>query len=264
MKKSRVAVYIDGFNYYHAIIHYQKHQGISTGLKWLDYRAYITNKILKNSDDRTNLTINFYTAVNSYLPESNQKRHEIYIEALKRSGVNIVRGFFKLREIGLNCHIYCPTCNTPTFVNNIEVNRQDEIKCKNSNCANLINLSICQKIYVPEEKKTDVNLAINIVLDAEKELFDKFILFSTDSDFLSAAEYVIQKGKEFIVAAPATKEIVRTKIEENGQHKPIADYRYKVDGYEKIKAKVERIRMGQLSHYQFPSQYQGLLKPTNW
>ena len=74
MSKKRVAVYIDGFNYYYAIIDYLHKTSFTTGLKWLDYRQLITNKILKNNKDvdKSNIRINFYTAINTYRPKESQ------------------------------------------------------------------------------------------------------------------------------------------------------------------------------------------------
>lgn len=99
MTKKRIAVYIDGFNYYYAILNHMRENPSYTSMKWLDYRALVETHILKKiSYDRTALIINFYTAINGYRGKDSQQRHNIYMNALRAKDINIIKGYYKLRR----------------------------------------------------------------------------------------------------------------------------------------------------------------------
>jgi uncharacterized LabA/DUF88 family protein len=55
-----------------------------------------------------------------------------------------------------------------------------------------------------EEKKTDVNLALEIALDAYEDLYDKVILISGDNDISPSIEAIKKKfpNKYFLVVSP--------------------------------------------------------------
>ncbi len=52
------------------------------------------------------------------------------------------------------------------------------------------------------EKRTDVNLAADMVADAYTDRFDTAILISGDADLIGAVETVRRRGKEVVVAFP--------------------------------------------------------------
>lgn len=58
-----------------------------------------------------------------------------------------------------------------------------------------------------EEKETDVNIALQIVLDAEDDLYDRMILVSADTDLVPAIKKIQERhpDKEITVYAPPTK-----------------------------------------------------------
>ena len=63
--------------------------------------------------------------------------------------------------------------------------------------------SICDEEYFkPEEKMTDVNIAIEMVQDAHANKFDIAILISADSDFVPPVQILQSLGKKVIVALP--------------------------------------------------------------
>jgi len=55
------------------------------------------------------------------------------------------------------------------------------------------------------EKATDVNLALDLVLDAQKDFYDKAFLISNDGDFSSAVLAAKNFGKEVIYVAMGNK-----------------------------------------------------------
>jgi uncharacterized LabA/DUF88 family protein len=156
MKK--VAVYIDGFNLYHAIDVLDK-----PWLKWLNL------KMLSESFLRENEVLvdtNYFSAFATWLPVSYAKHRE-YVKALKHVGVNTCMGKFKLKPA----------------------------KCKK-----------CGAEWMkPEEKETDVNIAIKIVEDAVAGNIDRIILITADSDLKPAIDSAKRLNPEcelFVVAPP--------------------------------------------------------------
>lgn len=106
--------------------------------------------------------VKFFTSiVNEDRPGDDAKeRHERYIRALKTLGkVKIICGKFQ----------------------------DHEVKCR----------ADCRKPYfVPEEKKTDVNIAVEIMSDTFADGFDQLILVSGDSDAQPPIEWVRRNRPE--------------------------------------------------------------------
>lgn len=110
--------------------------------------------------------IYYFSAYASWLPQQ-QKRHQIYVGALENSGVKVVLGQFKLKDAK------CQGCN---------------FQWKKH-----------------EEKESDVNLALHVLNDAHRDLYDRAYIVSRDSDMKPAIEMVRQqfpKKEIFIVAPP--------------------------------------------------------------
>lgn len=286
MSKKRVAVYIDGFNYYYAIIDYL-HKNPFPGelkLKWLDYKQLVIKKILKNNHDadKSNIKINFYTAINTYRPKESQIKHERYIKALEKSGVNVIKGKYKLREVYLSCHLNCNTCNEIIFLRDYNITKNEPVTC--SKCKTILNLSEYTRAQHPEEKQTDVNIAKDILVDAITDTVDLIYIFSTDSDFVPVVDYILntlnseiekfnnqnpdnpKRKKEVVIVAPQTKEVKSKVIEKDGNFikKEVSEPRYKIENFTSLGASELRLKLGQLSNYQFPSPYNGLEKPLGW
>lgn len=58
------------------------------------------------------------------------------------------------------------------------------------------------------EKASDVNLALDLVLDAQKNVYDKAFLISNDGDFSTAVSSAISFGKEIIYVAIGNKKSI--------------------------------------------------------
>ncbi len=93
-------------------------------------------------------------------------RHREYIKALRSAGIDVILGKFK----------------------------RTTRKCK-----------LCQKKYSShEEKRTDVNIALQIVADAVDNVYDRALILTADSDLIPAVEMVHQltPGKEVGIMRP--------------------------------------------------------------
>ena len=85
----------------------------------------------------------YFSALTSWIPER-AKKHLLYIHALRTVGVKDILGKFSLRERK------CPLC--------------------------------AGRYQAHEEKKTDINIAINLLADAVADKFDTALILSGDSD----------------------------------------------------------------------------------
>jgi hypothetical protein len=158
--KPNAIVYVDGFNWYHAIF---KHH---PEWKWLNVQTFF--EALRPHENIQ--TIKFFTAiVDEDNPNSDaRERHLTYISALKTlSKVVIILGKFQHRTV--TCRAHCR-----------------------------------QQYTVPEEKKTDVNIAVEIMSDAFKNNCDSIILVSGDSDAQPPIQWVKQNysSKKITVYIP--------------------------------------------------------------
>lgn len=138
---ARVCVFVDGFNVYHSMI---EHRPALTRFKWLDYmalaRCYIGGK-------DTLQRVVYFSALATW-DQHKVNRHQTYLRALRRQGVEVVLGKFK---------------------------RKDR-RCR-----------LCRGTFQTfEEKLTDVNIAIHMFRGAFLDEYDRAILISGDTDILPA------------------------------------------------------------------------------
>ena len=144
-KINRVMVYVDGFNLYFGMI--------DAGLpqcKWLDINKLIAGSITSNQQV---VAIKYFTSRVSNNP-SKQKRQTLYLEALETTGIKIIYGLYKAKEIACN------------------------------NCGHAWQIS--------NEKMTDVNIATHMLIDAFTDVYDTAILISGDSDLVPPIKAVHQ------------------------------------------------------------------------
>lgn len=102
-------------------------------------------------EDESLVNVKYFTAYASWNQEK-QKRHKRYVRALELSGVEVILGRFKRKYF---------SCDKWGFRNKTR-----------------------------EEKRTDVNIAISILMDAVKHEYDKVIIVSGDTDLIPAIETV--------------------------------------------------------------------------
>jgi 6-hydroxy-3-succinoylpyridine 3-monooxygenase len=136
-------------------------------LKWLDIARYCT--LLRPHDDI--VLIRYFSALITGPTRANQ---EVYLRALSTSPlIEVTLGKFKTKTV----------------------------KCGVAGCTIAGN-----KWYLmPEEKRTDVNIAVFMVDDAYRNICDQFVIFSGDSDLVPAVSMVRQRflTKKIIVYVPS-------------------------------------------------------------
>lgn len=163
-QQRRVKVYVDGFNLYFGMR--------EAGLRryyWLDVYQLGTN-LCQEGD--TLVGCDYFTArvdpkFTSQKAPQRAKRQSVYLDALASSSdCSIVEGYYRTRKS------QCPSCKA--------------------------------EILKPEEKKTDVNIALSIVTDVLLDRCDKVVVVSGDSDIVPALEKVRQLKPEIpvVVAFP--------------------------------------------------------------
>lgn len=162
--------------------------------KWLDLMEF-SKKFLPPKAIIKRVT--YFSALPFWNPQK-VKRHELYIKALESVGVKICLGYFKRVE-----------------------------KCVTLNKRLKLTLS------THEEKKTDVNIGIEMILAAHRDEFDIALLMSGDTDFHPVVEALKTEfpEKKVWVVVP-NRQIV----------KPL----------DKLADKCSRIKKKQLATSQFP------------
>jgi uncharacterized LabA/DUF88 family protein len=93
---ARTIVYIDGFNFYHAVDDLGEPH-----LKWVDLWG-LAEKLLR--PDQQLVAVKYFTAYATWRPSS-YRRHQRYVAALKARGVTPVIGRFKAKTV--RCHAKC-------------------------------------------------------------------------------------------------------------------------------------------------------------
>jgi uncharacterized LabA/DUF88 family protein len=136
--------------------------------KWLDLQKYF--RLLRQDDDIQKIW--YFTAKVS---GSQRERQETYFDALTASPlIEIVYGLYKFKSL----------------------------RCRVKDCGHQGNKSY----KVPEEKGTDVNIALQMLDDAYQSACDRIILVTGDSDLVPAVKLVKKRHPEIEVTVyiPAT------------------------------------------------------------
>ena len=160
---ARYGFYIDGFNVYHALndfCYYEPDLPRTPDnkrypyhkYKWLNYRK-LAESVIKSRDTITRIF--FFTTYAKWKWEQEpdiELRHRQYIHALQTEKIVVIQGRFMHRQE--RCHLCCGVY--PDHV----------------------------------EKRTDVNIALQLLGDAIEDLYDRAIIVSADSDLLPAISAV--------------------------------------------------------------------------
>ena len=154
MMKNRTIVYIDGFNFYFGLKEAVKQRNAPHSIYWLDYWK-LAEKIVK---DRELIAVKLFTA--RVKSQGKSERQNAWLNALKvfRPNIEIIYGRYLYKEVT------CGQCGT----------RTDSLIC--SRCKS--------RTRIPEEKKSDVNIAVEMLTDAYEDKFDTAILLTRDSDLV--------------------------------------------------------------------------------
>lgn len=170
--------YIDGFNLYHGIKETEMPH-----LKWLDLKK-LAEKLLE--PNHSLVAIKYFTAiVNGANAQARQKTYTSAFKARHTKLFKIIEGKF---EVSYNT------------------------QCSESECRKKLKCLECGKNYKHKvEKRTDVNIACEMMNDLCDDNFDVAYLISADSDLLAPTESVKNK-KDIIVLPPPNRvsKILRT------------------------------------------------------
>ncbi len=167
----RVIAYIDGYNLYYGLLK-------GTPYKWLDLVAFV--KWFLRPDQKV-VGIKYFTApIKTYPHDADAvDRQKVYLQALSAMPlITIVQGFYaKNKTLAPVVEHRCRTCD-------VVING-----------------------YVPvvklEEKRSDVNFSVAVMLDAFQNMADSFFLFTGDTDQVGTIEAVRDKlGKRVCVFNP--------------------------------------------------------------
>ena len=168
-EKRKGIVYIDGYNWYHAIL---KHH---PEWKWVNVQSFFES--LRPHEDI--ISVKMFSALIEHDADAleRQKRYFTALQTLPK--VRLVMGFFQARLV----------------------------TCRATDCG--------RQYSVPEEKKTDVNLAIELVDDALNNRCDSIYIVSGDSDIQPAVEWVAKNRPHikilvYVPALPAEQATRRT------------------------------------------------------
>ena len=157
----RTIAYIDGYNLYYGCLK-------NTSYKWLDLFALCQRIANESSNDLELVQVKFFTAdVKARLsvhgersPISQQTYHRALTSKYPQSKLEIIKGYYSLEKASF--HPY----------------------------GKPIRLNETVDVWRPEEKQTDVNIALSMFGDAVSNACDAMLVFSNDTDLVPAVQAV--------------------------------------------------------------------------
>ena len=168
MTQKRAIFYIDGLNLYYLALK------LKPQYKWLNLKS-LADEIVP--DDTTVVGVKYFiSTVLGKINQSSNDRQNVYFNALKTiDDIEIILGNFIISKKEA-------VLTTPLQA---ELNRE-KIQVK-----------------IPEEKQTDVNLAVRLIFDACNDNFDIAYVITSDTDFIGAIKTVTEViRKPVIIVAP--------------------------------------------------------------
>ena len=163
----RTVAYIDGYNLYYGILKGTPH-------KWLD-PVRLVKALLR--DDHELVSVKYFTSPVKTYPHDGAAldRQKVYMQALSTlPNVEIIQGFYRKDAVLMPVHeTECKVCPTAK--------------------SGLI------KVVKLEEKRTDVNIASAMLLDAFNDKADVFVLVSGDTDFIAPVSIVRKDFKKTVI-----------------------------------------------------------------
>lgn len=160
----RTYIYVDGFNFYYGAVK-------NTPYKWLDFKTFF-QKILDPSHKI--LSIKYFTAMVSGKFDPDQPvRQKTFIRAIKKHipELSVYFGSFTTHEVLARLVYKGRKYKDYTF--NVPV-------------------------YKPEEKGSDVNLAVHLLNDAWKKEYDCAVVVSNDSDLSESLKLIKNDHKKVV------------------------------------------------------------------
>jgi len=179
MPKQRVIAYIDGFNLFYSSLK-------GTGFKWLDLVSLCESML---TPEQELVSVKYFSAlVGSFKGDTSRTdRQRFYLEVLSTNPkVEIKLGYFSTHRTKM------PMADD--FYNG-KITLVDVIKT--------------------EEKRTDVNLAVQMAVDTVRDEFDYAMLFSNDSDMAYAVQIASRECKKKVGLYIARKAVSFKVLREN-------------------------------------------------
>ena len=161
----RTIIYIDGFNFYYGSLK-------NTPNKWVDLYS-LCKKYLPRSPLHTIIAIKYFTARVRSLPSeptpNSATRQDVYLRAIQRfiPCLSVIEGQYRNVRVK----------GSPT----------DSVLAQTHNIV---------EIRKPEEKGSDVNLAVHLLNDAWNDEFDAAVVVSDDSDLAEALRIVKEEREK--------------------------------------------------------------------
>jgi uncharacterized LabA/DUF88 family protein len=150
---NRVAFAIDGFNLYHSVREVSKRIGVNC--RWLDIAALCSAFLPEISRDASREAVYYFSALATHAEAwrpGTVRRHLVYINALKSTGVIVTLSSFKAKPMAIKC----PGCQT------------------------------WQTVTRHEEKETDVAVASKVIELAVGQTVDSIVGVTGDTDVIPA------------------------------------------------------------------------------
>lgn len=163
----RTVAYIDGYNLFYGLLK-------GTSYKWLD-PTRLVSALLR--DDHELVSVKYFTSPVKTYPHDTSAldRQKVYIQALTTlPNVEVIQGFYRKDAVLMPVHEEeCKTC--PVAKNGFI------------------------KVVKLEEKRTDVNIASSMLLDAFNDNADAFVLVSGDTDFIAPVNIIRKDFKKTVI-----------------------------------------------------------------
>jgi uncharacterized LabA/DUF88 family protein len=182
---TKVIVYVDGFNLYHAIDDLEKDH-----LKWVNLWQ-LSEKLIRPNE--TLCAVKYFTAYATWRPES-YRRHERYVAALETVGVTPVIGHFKAKSV--RCQAVCKQNYTTHEEKETDVNIGIHL------VADALNNRFDRALVISAD--TDLNPAVTLTRTEAAGKYVDIVAPPNRMNRNSAALFAITKGKISNSLFPAT------------------------------------------------------------
>ena len=188
----RTWVYIDGFNLYYGAVREAEKNGHGN-FRWLDLLA-LSHVLLPHDKVET---LKFFTALIPDRPNdpTQRRRQRTYWDALKTlPGLEIIEGNYRTDQR------YYPLWSE----------HERMLADLNAGISVIGRRLQTVAVYKPEEKGSDVNLAVHLIHDAHNHRFEKALVISNDSDLAEALRIVRDElGLSVVICNPSPRQSVQ-------------------------------------------------------
>lgn len=190
MNKKRVYAYYDGSNFYHL-------SKINYGITKIMF-GVLTKQLLTKDEELIKIKY-FNSPINQQEDPENYAKQLKFFEKLKKTeDFELYLGRLVKRPLN-KINIRCVKCG---------LQKAEDLNCPK--CGKKINI---KDTFKTTERGVDVQIAINLLLDALNNKYDTALLFSGDADFVPAVGYIIKNLKKEIVFCnfpkPRTNELLQ-------------------------------------------------------